>query len=178
MRVLILALAAAVALPLSACNKQDDEGPAKVVETPTRKPGLWKQVTTIEGMGAVPAVSLCLDEATDKKLAWWAQQGVRSDCRENNVSRNADGSWSFSTVCSSQDGLRTINEGAATGDFQSSYKVVAKHTTTGAPDPRMNGTRNITIESTWVGACTANMRPGDLQLPDGGLLNLIDVMGE
>ncbi|HEX6859850.1 MAG TPA: DUF3617 family protein [Caulobacteraceae bacterium] len=176
MRALMLALVVATALPVVACQKQEDEG-ARVLPTPARKPGMWRQVTTVEGLGAAPPMDMCLDKATDNKLAWWAQQGVRGGCARNDIKQNADGSWTFASVCEAPGGIKTITEGTATGDFQSSYKVSAVSTTTGAPNLEMNGKRNVTIESTWVGECTGDMRPGDIRLPDGNLLNVVELSG-
>jgi hypothetical protein len=178
MRLWIAALLiGATALPIAACNRQTSEEKAAptVLETPTRKAGLWKQTTAVEGMGAIPAVSICLDADADKKLAWWAQQGLRGNCDDNQISKAADGSWTFSSVCQSPEGIRTATQGTATGDFQASYQVKAQSTTSGAPVPAMNGAHNVTIDATWAGECPSNMRPGDMQLPDGNLVNLIEL---
>jgi hypothetical protein len=171
-------LIGAAALPLAACERPGAEKTERVIpETPTRKPGLWKQTTSVEGLGSVPAVSICLDADADKKLAWWAQQGVRGNCEENEISKAADGSWTFSSFCQSPEGIRTATKGTATGDFQTSYQVKAQSTTSGAPLPDMNGTHAVTIDSVWSGECPSNMKPGDMQLPDGNLVNLIELTG-
>jgi hypothetical protein len=181
MRLWIAALLiGATALPIAACNRQAAEEEAAkpaVVETPVRKAGLWKQTTSVPGMGSIPAVGICLDAAADKKLAWWAQQGLRGNCDQNEISKAADGSWTFSSVCQSPEGIRTATKGTATGDFQSAYQVKAESTTSGAPLPDMNGTRNVTIDAVWSGDCPSNMKPGDMQLPDGNLVNLIELTG-
>ena len=175
-------LLGAAALPLAACNREapkDEsagETPAqKVVETPTRKPGLWKQTMTIEGVDTLQGAKLCLDAATDKKLAWWAQQGVRGGCPKNEVIQNPDGSWSFSSVCEMEGGIKTTTEGQAVGDFQSAYQVKAESTTVGAPIPEMNATRTVTIDATWIGECPPGMKPGDIEAPDGRRVNLIEM---
>lgn len=171
-------LTGAMALPLAACNRADEEpAPRKVYETPDRKAGLWKQTTTAAGMGDVPTVHLCLDAATDKKMAWWGQQGMRANCPQNEVTRNADGSWSFQSVCESPGGTKTTTKGQVSGDFQARYHVEAQNTTVGAPRPEMNGSRAVTMDAEWVGECPANMRPGDLQLPDGSLVNMVELTG-
>jgi hypothetical protein len=179
MRVLtVTILIAATAAPLAACNRHTDQSPAarpQVVETPQRKPGLWTQTTQVEGLGTIPAVSLCLDAATDKKIAWWGQQGTRAGCIKNDVSKNADGSWSFSSICQSVGNIRAATEGTASGDFKNSYEVRATTTTTGSPMPEMNGAHSVIIDAKWDGPCPSNMKPGDMKLPDGSLVNMTAV---
>jgi hypothetical protein len=173
----VMILIAATAAPLAACNRHGEApksaaAKARAVETPTRKPGLWIQTTQVEGIGTIPAVSLCLDAATDKKIAWWGQQGARAGCIKNDVSKNADGSWGFSSVCQSVGNIRATTEGSASGDFKSSYEVRATTTTTGAPMPEMNGTHSVIIDAKWAGPCPSDMKPGDMKLPDGSIANM------
>ncbi len=172
----------AAALTAGACSKTADEGekPAaaapKVLETPHRKPGLWVQTTSVEGIGDIPALRLCLDKETDSKMAWWGQQGVRGGCSKNDVKRNLDGSWTFESVCQSEGNIRTTTTGTASGDFQSSFRVEAETTTEGAPIPDMNGTRKVTINYEWKGDCPAGMSPGDMKLPDGSTVNALKAL--
>ncbi|MGE5567084.1 MAG: DUF3617 domain-containing protein [Parcubacteria group bacterium] len=181
MRLLIAALLiGATALPLAACDKDSadkgDQANVAVrapVETPKRKPGLWKQTMLIEGLDVVQSAKLCLDEATDSKVSWWAQQGVRSGCAKNDVQRQPDGSWKFSSVCQMEGGIRMVTEGSAVGDFDSKYEVKAETTTSGAPMAQMNGTRTVTIDAEWQGPCPADMKPGDMELPDGRRMNML-----
>lgn len=173
----------AVALPLAACDRQaadEEDGAAApaVVETPKRKAGLWKQTMSIEGLNMVQTANLCLDADSDKKLAWWAQQGVRGGCDKNDVSRNPDGSWSFSSVCHLEGGMKTTTTGHAVGDFQRAYQVKAESTTEGAPIPAMNATRTVVIDSAWQGECPAGMQPGDMELPTGQRVNILQMSAE
>lgn len=179
MRVSTVALLIAVGLPLAACGPKAEkkaEAP-KVVETPTRKPGLWKQTMSAEGMPNLPAVSFCINGAVDKKLAWWGQQGARGGCRKNDVTQNADGSWSFESICEAATGARTVTSGKASGDFQSSYRVEATTTTVGAPTAELNGAKTVVMTATWDGPCPSDMQPGDMRLPDGSLVNLVQLTG-
>lgn len=182
MRLWIAALAlSASALTLAACHKTD-EGEQKtaveaakptVVETPQRKAGLWKQTMSIEGTAIKQVASLCLDNQSDKKIAWWAQQGVRGGCAKNDVHRQPDGSWKFTSSCQMAGGITMDSEGVATGDFASKYEVKATTTTSGAPMAQMNGTRTIVIDAEWTGPCPSDMKPGDMELPDGRRMNMM-----
>jgi len=173
-------LIGAMAAPMAACNRHAEQpgkaGANKTVETPRRKPGLWIQTTQVEGIGAVPAVSICLDAATDRKIAWWGQQGARAGCIKNDVSKNADGTWSFSSICQTVGNIRTTTEGTASGDFQKSYEVRATNKNEGAPLPEMNGTHSVIIDAKWDGPCPSNMKPGDMKLPDGSIMDMAALM--
>ena len=184
MRLLIAALViGASALPLAACNKKPAEqaGQANVaaqpakVETPKRKPGLWKQTIFVEDINALQTATVCLDADADAKMAWWAQQGVRGGCAKNDMRRQPDGSWKFSSVCEMAGGIKMTTDGTAVGDFQSKYEVKAETTTSGAPMAQMNGTRTVTIDASWQGACPAGMKPGDMELPDGRRVNMLEM---
>lgn len=168
-------------LALAACDRGEDvaaEGSGQpVVETPKRKPGLWVQTTHAEGIGAFPDVSVCIDEKADSQLAWWGQQGVRGGCEKNAVTKNPDGSWSFESFCRTAGNIRTTSKGTASGDFSSAYAVDVETTTEGSPIPDMNGTRKVTMAFEWQGECPRGMKAGDMKLPDGTTVNLLDQAG-
>lgn len=171
-------------LATAACSKADKAAdantaaaPAAAVEVPKRKPGLWKQTMLVEEAGVLQTVQICLDAASDSKLAWWGQQGFKQACSKSEVTRQPDGSWKFSSVCSGA-GVKTTNDGSAVGDFNSKYQLKAASTTTGAPVPAMNGSRTITIDAEWLGECPAGMKPGDIDLPNGQRVNMLEVSGQ
>lgn len=172
----------ALALTLTACQQREtQQAPAasapKVAETPKRKPGLWIQTTHAEGLGAFPPIAVCIDRETDSKMAWWGQQAVRGGCARNDVKRNPDGSWSFESVCQTEGNIRTSSKGTASGDFNSAYAVDVETTTEGAPIPDLNGTRKVTMAFEWQGDCPADMKPGDMRLPDGSVVNMLEARG-
>lgn len=176
-------LAGIVVLAATACSKEKQAGEtdrsaaaAATVEVPKRKPGLWKQTMLVEGLDVLQTTQVCLDEASDAKLAWWGQQGFKQACSKNEIVRQPDGSWKFSSVCEGA-GVKTTNDGAVVGDFSSRYQLRAESTTTGAPVPQMNGSHTVTIDAEWVGDCPAGMAPGDLDLPNGQRVNMLEISG-
>lgn len=176
------ALAGLAIVAVTACKKTGGEtdgvtaaAPA-AVETPKRKPGLWKQTLLVEGVDVIQSVQLCLDAASDAKLAWWGQSGFKQACSKNEIKRQPDGSWRFSSICEG-GGVKTTNDGSAVGDFNSKYQIKAESSTAGAPMAQMNGTRAITIDAQWVGECPAGMRPGDMEMPNGQRVNMLEVSG-
>lgn len=192
MRKAITATAAGlVLLTLVACNRNQEtaetpaEAPAPTAEAPsageaapaapTRKPGLWEQRVSTEGM--VQVSRICIDEALEKRIGWWGQQATAEACEKNQVTRRADGGWQFSSVCDMGTGGRTTTSGVATGDFDSRYLVEAESSTVGAEAPQMNGTRKVIIESAWQGPCPEGFKPGDMELPGGVRINLLEMGG-
>jgi hypothetical protein len=119
---------------------------------------------------------LCLDEATDKQMAWWGSQAAKTTCPEQTITQHVGGGWGFHSVCKSAAGGTTTSSGTATGDFGSHYKVEATSTTTGGPMPEANGEHKVAIEATWQGPCPAGMKPGDMELPGGMKINMNDMM--
>ena len=61
------------------------------------------------------------------------------------------------------------------GDFNSRYLIQAESSTVGAEAPQMNGTRKMTIEAAWQGACPSDFKPGDMEIAGGVRINLLDM---
>lgn len=156
-----------------AAAQQPTAKPAARIETPRRKSGLWEQRVSMGDMTQVAAI--CLDKAVDAKLSWWGDQGVRSACEKNLVSRQMDGSWRFSSVCDMGTGGVTTTSGVVSGDFNGRYVVKSESSTTGAATPQMNGRHSSSVEATYKGPCPAGMRPGDMELPGGQRVNMLDL---
>lgn len=191
MRKAFVTAAAGVALlTLAACNRNEEaaetpaEAPAatapapaagETAAAPQRRPGLWEQRVSTEGM--VQVSRICIDEALEKRIGWWGQQATADACEKNQVTRRADGGWQFSSVCDMGTGGKTTTSGVATGDFNSRYLVEAESSTVGAEAPQMNGVRKMIIESAWQGPCPEGFEPGDMELPGGMRINLLDMGG-
>jgi hypothetical protein len=172
--VLLLALAACdqkagqkSGLPMAEAAKPGATTP------PVRKPGLWEQRVSNSEMVQVSRV--CIDAEVDKRLSWWGAQTTKGACEKNLVTGRAEGGWQFSSVCEMGSGGRTTTSGVVTGDFGSHYQVAAESSTTGAAAPQMNGPHKLTIDATWQGACPAGTKPGDMSLPGGVKINLLDL---
>jgi len=173
------ALAAALVLCLSflaGCGQSDPSSeaslaPARLVPTPKRTPGLWREKLTMGGGHA--DATLCLDAATDQKLAWWGQAGSVGKCQKHDVSQNPDGSWSFDALCKGADGTSVAVSGSATGDFNSGYQISATSDVQGSPDPNLAGRRRFEIDAVHLGACPSGMPPGAMDLPGVGRIDAL-----
>jgi hypothetical protein len=148
-------------------------GPLSPDQLPHQKPGLWRNTMTIEGAGrAMPVTEMCLDAATEAKMAVW-RKGVRDgDCSPSQFSRNLDGSITFKTACDLGPAGKRADSGTISGDFNSAYKVTVESITTGAAVPAANGDHRMSIEATWVGPCAPGQKGGDVIMPDGRAINM------
>lgn len=183
-----IGISALALLALAACQKKTETAaatgapagatatapaPAGPLTPPPRKPGLWVQKVSMAQMEQ--STRMCLDQATDRQMAWWGSQAAKSNCEQQQITRHAGGGWEFHSVCKSADGATTTSDGVASGDFNSHYKVDVTSTTTGGPMPQANGTHKIAIEATWAGPCPAGMKAGDMEMPGGMKINMNDV---
>ena len=144
------------------------------IDLPARKAGQWEIRLTPKTAGAAPSMvtQLCLDAASDKALM---QQGLAmSPGCTTNQSRDGNGNMVFDSVCNT-GGRKTTAHAVISGDFQSRYTIdiVADTTTGGAGKPKHS---EMQQEASWKGACPAGMKPGDMVLPGGRKVNLLDVL--
>jgi len=175
----VVLVISAMTLALSACEKPekkaaDQAKPFQPSSTPPqRRPGLWEQ--RVSNGDFVQVSRLCVDAATDARLSWWGTQASKDICEKNIASARTDGGWQFSSVCDMGSGGKTTTSGVATGDFNAHYQITAESSTVGAAAPQMNGLRKMTIDAAWQGPCPADMKGGDMALPGGLKINLLDV---
>jgi hypothetical protein len=190
MRPLIAAaLIGASLCALAACNKPapgassataaapaSAPGPLTAAQMPHRKPGLWRQVTTMDGAApAGPGMQLCVDEASEAKMSAFGQRAPgAAHCPPAQFTRNVDGSMSFSESCDAGANGKTTSTGVIKGDFNAGYTEDIDTRYSGAPTASMNGDHKMTITATWVGPCPAGQRGGDLTLANGMKRNILD----
>ncbi|HWA60907.1 MAG TPA: DUF3617 family protein [Caulobacteraceae bacterium] len=183
-RVLIVTVAG---LALAACNKGGaGKAPAPGapaagsaaagLATPTRKAGLWQITMTRDGqpmlgpMGMGP-VKTCVDASTEQGGAIFSRRMARGLCPQMSSSRGLDGSYSFSSTCNMGPGGTVKTSGTAKGDFSSQYTVHAETDVEGPPDSPRNGHHVMDTTATYVGPCPSGMAGGDIQLPNGSVIN-------
>lgn len=179
-----LVFAIAVSL-LAACEKKPADapkapaapgsGPAQVapVAMPQRAPGLWEQKITTAGMDQTSQV--CIDKTVEERFSLWGQQAGKSDCSQTQLTPRVGGGWNFASTCNMGDAGVTSTKGEVTGDLAKAYKVSAQNTISGASSPQMNGTHEMSIEATWKGPCPAGVKPGDMVLPGGMKINMMQI---
>ncbi len=190
MRTTFLVCAAAV-LALGACSKKTETAatgtgspatatapeaskPALALTPPARKDGLWLQTMSSDRMNQ--QTKICIDQTVEQKMKWWSQQAQAkgSDCEKSSVKPRLGGGWEFDASCDMGSG-RITSHGVASGDFDSHYTVEIESTTTGSPMPQANGPHKMKIDAVWQGPCPAGMKPGDMTLPGGMKINMLDM---
>jgi hypothetical protein len=145
-------------------------------DLPRRKAGLWKQTVSMEGpqAGMAPTIEMCVDPATESRMASLGQQMGKDRCSSQTFSRNLDGSISFNATCKTGAGGTMVTKGTITGDFNSSYKVAIDSQMTGASVAAANGEHKVEMTATWEGPCPDGEKAGDatMIMPDGSKMKM------
>ncbi len=145
---------------------------ALAVELPVRKAGLWEMKMVRTG-SSVPDMTMqhCTDATTDKQMSTSFSPG-KETCAKQDIQKTAAG-YVSDTVCSVA-GMTITSHAEITGDFNSAYTVKSTSHSEGGP---ANITRDstTTVEAKWVGACKADQKPGDIVMPGGMKMNILEL---
>src|SRR5947209_3780985 len=146
---------------------------ANAVDLPVRKAGLWEMKVLHTG-SAIPDMTMqhCTDETTDKEMSTSFSPMAKDMCSKQDVQKTATGYVSDS-VCGVA-GMTITSHAEITGDFNSAYTVKSTSHSQGGP---ANVTRDTTttIEAKWLGACKADQKPGDIMMPGGTKMNVLEL---
>ncbi len=144
-------------------------------EFPKRKAGLWEITTVLEGDTVGQRIKQCIDDTTDEKMAKLARKmnkrpGV--ECVKDERKKLA-GRYITETDCTFR-GVRVRTQGILEGNFDSTYSgwTVMRY------EPAIKGVseQKMNITASWQGACNAWQKPGDMEMPDGSIMNIDDVL--
>jgi hypothetical protein len=145
---------------------------ADAVELPTRKAGLWEMKVVRSG-SAVPDMTMqhCTDATTDQQMST-SFSPSKDTCSKQDIQKTATGYVSDS-VCG-VGGMTITSHAEITGDFNSAYTVKSTSHSERGPSavPRDSTT---TIEAKWLGACKPDQKPGDILMPGGMKMNILDL---
>ena len=137
---------------------------------PARKSGLWE--VTLRGDSPGPrqgqTVLQCTSTEAEAHMLMSIVPG-QENCREARAVRRAGG-YDIRTVCQVHDNrIETRLELA--GDLQSAYagRFSVKYSQPPSHDPGPT-----VFEGRWLGACKPGQRPGDMVLPNGVTVNVVD----
>lgn len=153
--------------------------PAFALDFPSRKPGLWEiQTQTGEatgksaGHGGTHTVQQCIDAATDKALRDMGQ-GMGKDLCSKQELRTDGGKLIVDSVCKIGNTVASTHA-VISGDFNSAYRMESKSTYNPPLMGRAEGTS--AMEARWIGPCKADQKPGDMVMPNGMKMNVLDMM--
>jgi len=134
--------------------------------------GLWVQ--RISDRRGAAVTRYCLDGEAAARLSYLGRQ-LSERCRRNDMAEAADGAWRFSTLCDMGPWGSIATEGVARGDFQRHYVVEVGAQASGAAQDAANGPRRVVADLTWQGACPKDMKPGEVDMPDGQRWRVADL---
>jgi hypothetical protein len=138
-----------------------------------RKPGLWQIIWSTGPTGA-PAMTMCVDAATDAVLHKYAMGVGTKTCSKNDVKIGGK-QITIDSVCPAAGTQITAHSITTfTGDT-AFHTVIAVHY-----QPPMMGESDTTMtqDGKWTGPCPADMKPGDMIGASGRKVNLNDMMGQ
>jgi hypothetical protein len=144
--------------------------PARADELPSRKPGLWEVMSSVENRNGPPLIiQQCIDAATDRMMASIAGPYSPEACSKHGVgnSSNAITIDSFCTVA----GKTATAHATVAGSFDSAYTMVVSSQSEGTPNDKIT----MTIVAKWLGPCTVDQKPGDMIMGNGMKFNILDL---
>ena len=163
MRIYCLTLTAVALLPT--LSNADD--------LPKRKSGLWEIVGTSDRHeGAPQTIRMCTDDKTQDLLSRLSDQVGKNKCSKRDVQNQGTQviTDSVCTIAQSQVTSHTVMNFDSTTSF-----TIQMHSHF---EPALLGKTesNSTQSGKWVGACPADMKPGEMVSPNGVRINLNTVL--
>ena len=146
-------------------------GAASAAELPIRKAGLWEMKMVRAGSSSDMTMQHCTDATTDKQMSTSFTPG-KETCSRQDVEKTATG-YVSDTVCSVA-GMKISSHAEITGDFNSAYTVKSTSHSEGGPSGVPRDT-TMTIEAKWLGPCKPDQKPGDIVMPGGLKMNILDL---
>ena len=139
---------------------------------PKLKSGLW--TTTVASEGMRPAThSICMDKATQQRLLTMGLGMAAGMCAKTNLRREGEVIF-FDSDCSIGP-MRVKSTGRTTFTGEVAYST--ESTTSFDPPMMGRGTMRSVANGRHTGACPVGMKPGDMKLPDGRVMNINDLPG-
>ncbi|MBT2326454.1 DUF3617 family protein [Variovorax paradoxus] len=149
---------------------------ASALDYPPRKPGLWEMsIQADDGASKTPAMQTqqCIDAATDKALRDMGSSTGQQACSKQDM-RTEGGRIVVDSVC--KIGATTVTtHSVVSGDMGNGYRMESRSSYNPPLAGRKEGT--AVIEAKWVGPCKAGQKPGDMMMPNGMKMNVLDMMG-
>ncbi len=142
--------------------------PALAAELPTRKAGLWEVRMGVDGKSAGQVIQQCIDATTDQMMQSSAGPISAQACPKRDVQKSGD-TVTIDSVCSF-NGKTATSHAVITGSFDSAYTM----NVTSKSDAIPAGS-NMTIQAKWLGPCAADQKPGDMIMPGGFKVNILDL---
>jgi hypothetical protein len=146
-------------------------GATSAQELPARRPGLWS--ITIQVSGTPPqTVRQCVDARTDRQMQRFGQGLGEEPCARDTLQRDGE-RYVRESEC--RVGASTMTSRSVfSGDFGKAYRgeVESRYV------PPLAGVSQsrLTVGARWIGACPAGWKPGDMEVPNMGRINVGELM--
>jgi len=146
---------------------------ASTLEVPPLRPGLWEATTASANRSQPqPAVTrMCIDKQTQRRVLEQLAFAAPRMCSRNQYGMRGG---RFMTDSSCTLGASTI-EGRTETTFLRDTAYRTEVVGRVGPTGRVAETQTTVIDGRHVGPCPAGMKPGDLILPNGLTLNLVQL---
>jgi len=149
--------------------------PALALDFPARKPGLW-EIRTGDGSGGKDAAAghtmqQCIDAASDKALRDMGQGMGKDLCSKQELSSDG-GKLVMDSVCKIGNTVAT-SHAVMSGEFGTAYRMESKSSYSPPLMGRAEG--HSVMEAKWIGPCKADQKPGDMVMPNGMKMNVLDM---
>lgn len=177
--VLSLLLVSVLAVPAMAQQKTVADPRAAL---PARKAGLWEvtvQPHAPAGMGGMrqppQTVRQCTSAKAERVMLLAILPG-QENCGKFQVAKRAGqggSGYDIAGVCKVHD-QRVLATVQLRGDLRSVYSGTYRVEFPGAP---AGSSGPVDFQGRWLGACAAGQRPGDMVLPNGIKVNVVDDVG-
>lgn len=147
-------------------------GPATAIsaELPARKAGAWDISIKLTG-GMMPTAKMrhCTNERDDGNMSVMFNPLSPSPCPTRDIQKHSD-RYTIDAVCR-DDGKSITLHADIRGNFDTRYTVVTETKVQDSEDstPYVS---NLTLEGTYLGACRADEKPGDVTMAGGLKINV------
>jgi hypothetical protein len=136
-------------------------------ELPARKAGLW-DIKTTASAGRSVQIQQCVDAKTDQAMQAHVGSMPQRDCSKRDVQKSG-ATTTIDSVCTVAGKTLTAHV-VITGNFDSDYTMVITSQSDAQP-----AQRTTTMSAKWLGPCAADQKPGDMIMPNGMKMNLLDM---
>lgn len=142
-----------------------------LADYPNFKPGLWQVTTTAQGKPPQVAEN-CINTETSKRMTELGQQMMGGQCTGMEMVKKGE-TFTSDTACNLGN-FKITTQSTFSGDFQTTFNF----SSTSQINPPMMGNSGSKTSGIgkYIGDCPANMKPGDVKLPGGQIMNPEEMM--
>jgi hypothetical protein len=145
-------------------------GSAQGQDMPVRRPGLW-EITMQTTNAPSRTVKHCIDEKTDRPMQQLGQSLDREACARNAWRRDGE-RYLGESECRFGASVATTRS-VFGGDFARAYR--GEVNTRFEPPLGGVGQSKVTLTARWAGTCPAGWKPGDMEMPGMGRMNVSEL---